>query len=264
MLTAVLCVLVVVVIVTLSLLGMLSLRRFVTLARLEEHNQVAGFIYAVVGVCSSVLLTFVVVAVWQQQVDVHARVEQETNDLVGLYRDAQAFAPETRSMLRADLRAYALSVLNAEWPALASGRRSPATERRFTTLVCRYQHVRPTSTAEEAWYRTTLDRLTRLEDNRRLRLMSAASTIPPLMWSVLWLTSAVTIAFSFFFGTRNVAAQALMVGALSGTIALILFLAVALDRPFGGPIQVQPSGFRAFVDATVNQGDVMPRPCGSQ
>jgi hypothetical protein len=64
------------------------------------------------------------------------------------------------------------------------------------------------------------------------------------MWVVLLATGIVTIGFSFFFGTQNRSAQALMIASLSATIALVLFLIWALNHPFAGLVRVEPVAFR--------------------
>ena len=57
-------------------------------------------------------------------------------------------------------------------------------------------------------------------------------------------TGIITIGFSFFFGTQNSSAQALMTAALSATIALVLFLIWALNHPFAGLVRVEPAAFQ--------------------
>lgn len=54
------------------------------------------------------------------------------------------------------------------------------------------------------------------------------------MWLVLLGAGAITIAFSYLFGTRNTAAQVLMTASLAMTIALVLLSILALEQPFGG------------------------------
>ena len=66
----------------------------------------------------------------------------------------------------------------------------------------------------------------------------------PLMWVVLLATGIITIGFSFFFGTPNSSAQALMIASLSATIALVLFLIWALNHPFAGLVCVEPAAFQ--------------------
>ena len=67
--------------------------------------------------------------------------------------------------------------------------------------------------------------------------------MPATIWGVLLGAGAITIAFSFFFGTRNARAQALMTGALALTIGLVLLSILALEQPFAGITRVGPEAF---------------------
>src|SRR5262245_42570359 len=86
--------------VGLAIGGMLLVRRSVTLSTLENHNQVAGYIYSVVGVVYAVLLAFIAIVVWQQHTQVQSYIEQEANQLGDLYRIAQVFPEEVRTRLQ--------------------------------------------------------------------------------------------------------------------------------------------------------------------
>src|SRR3954451_24375505 len=98
--------------------GLLLVRRSVALSTLEGHNDVAGFIIAVIGVLYAVLLAFVVVISWQNFDEAHQTASSEAQLVDGLYRDAPAFQPQTADM-RQKLDSYARSVVTQEWPAMA-------------------------------------------------------------------------------------------------------------------------------------------------
>ena len=49
-----------------------------------------------------------------------------------------------------------------------------------------------------------------------------------------------TIGFTFFFGTENLRAQALMTGALALLIFFGLLIIIAIDHPFAGTVSVEP------------------------
>ncbi len=65
----------------------------------------------------------------------------------------------------------------------------------------------------------------------------------------------ITISFAFFFGVRNRWAHALMISALSGSVALVLFLVAALDRPYTGVIQVGPEAFEQVLRILEHTGE---------
>src|SRR3954464_8152018 len=59
-------------VVFVSVVIFLLLHRTLDFRRLEQHNDVAGFIYAVIGVIYGVLIAFVVIVVWGH----HSAAEQ--------------------------------------------------------------------------------------------------------------------------------------------------------------------------------------------
>jgi hypothetical protein len=190
--------------VSLAIGGMLLVRRSVTLAGLERHHQVAGFIYAVIGVVYAVLLAFIAIVVWEQHTRAKTGVEQEANELGDLYRDAHAFPEGVRIRLHNQIRAYIRLVVEKEWPAMANGEASPEAWEAYNQLWLAYQQFHPHDAFENAWYTESLGRLNQLGDHRRLRLLANRSAVPGIMWVVLLGAGMITIGFSFFFGIENV------------------------------------------------------------
>ena len=80
--------------IVVAVLGLVVVQRLVPSALRQEHNDVAGFIYAVVGVTYAVLLAFVVVAVWEEYERAKDTVETEANELAGNYFLADRIADE--------------------------------------------------------------------------------------------------------------------------------------------------------------------------
>src|SRR5262245_31490889 len=104
----------------------LLVRHWVTVEVLERHNEVAGFIYAVIGVLYAVVLGFTAIIVWERFDEARGNVEREANELGDLFRNAQAFAAEDfREELETNLRSYVRLVVEKEWPAMAKGESSP-------------------------------------------------------------------------------------------------------------------------------------------
>ena len=59
-----------------SVAGTLMVRRLMNVKVFERHNEVAGIIYAVIGVVYAVLLGFAAVTVWEGYDKAQAAVEQ--------------------------------------------------------------------------------------------------------------------------------------------------------------------------------------------
>lgn len=227
----------------LAVAGALLVRRAVGPEVLERHNEVAGFIYAVIGVVYAVLLGFTAIIVWEQFRHAQAGVEREANALADLHRDAQVFPPEVRKTMETRVRAYARLVVEKEWPAMARGKSSPEAWAAYNQLWRAYHEFKPQDDHQRIWYSASLQRLNALGDHRRDRLLSMGSGVPGIIWTVLLGAGAITIGFSFFFGMRNARAQGLMTAGLSVTIGVVLLSILALEHPFAGITRVDPGPF---------------------
>jgi hypothetical protein len=232
-----------------AIAGALLVRRWVTVEVLERHNEVAGFIYAVIGVLYAVLLGFTAVIVWERFDQAQAEVEKEANELGDLFRDAQTFPDDVRRELETKLRSYVRLVVEKEWPAMAERKASPEAWDAYNQLWQTYYRFRPQNEHETVWYTQSLTRLNQLGDHRRLRLLSSRSRgIPTVMWGVLLGAGAITIGFSYLFGTKNTTAQVLMTAGLAMTIALVLLSILALEQPFAGIARIEPDAFDQLMD----------------
>ena len=77
--------------IVLSLAGLAIVRKFVGPERLQPHHDVAGFIFAILGVIYAVLLAFVVIVVWLQVACAGGIVTAEANTVSTMFRVAHAF-----------------------------------------------------------------------------------------------------------------------------------------------------------------------------
>lgn len=223
--------------------GALRVRRAVGPDVLARHNDVAGFIYAVLGVVYAVLLGFTAIVVWEQFRRAQEGVELEANALVDLYRNAQVFSPDVRDKIEVGLQDYARLVVEEEWPAMADGRAGSKTWQAYHVLWRTYHELEPQSEHQRTWYAESVQRLNQLGDQRRDRLLALRAEVPAVMWCVLLGTGAITIAFSFFFGAPSARAQGLMTAALAVTIGMVLLAILALEQPFAGISRLEPEAF---------------------
>src|SRR6187200_2598187 len=119
--------------------GALLVRRIVGVDVLADHNDVAGFIYAVVGVVYAVLLGFSAIIVWEQFRRAQEGVEEEANALADLYRDSRVFPPEVRNAVELAVREYTRLMVEKEWPAMAGGESSPEAWDEYNKLWRTYE-----------------------------------------------------------------------------------------------------------------------------
>jgi hypothetical protein len=111
--------------VLVAVVGLLLVQRLVPPERREEHNDVAGFIYAVLGVAYAVVLAFMLIAVWQDYNTAQTNVESEANELAGVYFLASRLPEPERTHVQDLARMYARVVVEQEWPMMEQGQTSP-------------------------------------------------------------------------------------------------------------------------------------------
>ena len=78
--------LVVAVFVLIAVVGLTLVQRIVPSHLRQQHNDVAGFIYAVLGVIYAVLIALVVIAVWEDYAAARDTVEREASELDDVFR----------------------------------------------------------------------------------------------------------------------------------------------------------------------------------
>jgi hypothetical protein len=232
----------------LAFLGLTAVRRAVPREVRAAHNDVAGFLIAVVGAVYAVMLALVVIAVWEQFESARGIAEREANAVADLYRGAGGFADADRVRLRDGLLAYARAVADDEWPALAQGRASDRAWEALDALWRDYLALDPQSARETALYDEALDQLDELSDARRERLLASRTAIPGVLWVALIGGGVITIGFSYFFGVGDERAHTLMTIALAGVIGIGLYVIVAMDLPFAGDVAISPDSFRQTLD----------------
>jgi hypothetical protein len=227
----------------LAMLGPTIVRRHVALDRLTANNQIAGFKYAALGVLYAVLLGFAIIVVWQKFSDAEADVVQEAGAATTIYRLSQGMGEKPGAALRGAVSVYLKAAIADDWPAMDHGIAGASRSARqdldaiYVTLLT----ADMTGPASSPVMSELLHQLDLMTQARRSRLIAAEGTVPDVIWLVLFGGATVTIAFTFFFGTRNLRAQTMMTGMLALLIFSELLIIVAIDRPFTGSVKVEPT-----------------------
>jgi hypothetical protein len=208
---------------------------------LIEHNDLTGFIFAVVGVIYAVVLGFVVIGVWERFEAAEDRTFDESSSLTIVYRDASAFA--NGALLRGDLRDYVETVIHVGWPALENAKHSPKAARSAETISREVNRTQPVNARQVALYPLMVSAMDEALIDRDARLALDANGLNGIMWSTVYAGGFITIAFTFLFGFRRTVMQTAMIGTLALLIGLVIFLTMSLDFPFQGAVRVGPEAF---------------------
>lgn len=221
--------------------GHMIVRRLVPHPFLAKHNEVTGFVLAIVGVIYAVLIAFVVIIAWETFDQAARGARTEVSAASDLYRLSGTFRDPQRSALRAEVVRYSRLMEDEEWPAMQHGGQSTAAQdsaARMSDLTIAmidadpHQRVAVDSTVTGA-LRTFLDA-------RRDRLAENSEGIPPSLWAGLVLGAIITISFTYLFGAEDFRLQLVVTALLATLIALMFAMIIALDYPYRGVTAISP------------------------
>jgi uncharacterized membrane protein YraQ (UPF0718 family) len=234
--------------VLIAVTGLTVVQRLVPTEVRQDHNDVAGFIYAVLGVIYAVLIALVVIAVWEDFAEARDTAEREASELADVFRLAhQVPQPEGRQ-LQELARSYGQVVVDEEWALMAQGRSSPRAWDLLDEMSLSLSNAEVRTSAQQAVYAEALNRIDELADARNARLVEAGEGIPTVLWGVLAVGGIMVVGFTYLFGLDNTLAHTLMVAALALVISLILFSIGLLEYPFSGDVRVGPEAFELVLE----------------
>jgi hypothetical protein len=236
-----------------ALLGLAIVRRTVPRERLAQHSDIAGYVYAVIGVIYAVILAQVVIAAWEEYRDARTVADNEANAVLNLARLAQTWSEEDRLQLVEALSAYAGHVVDVEWPAMAAGEFD---ETLHTVLIHNLwqsvNRVGMRASNRDPTYAAALQQLDALDEARRGRVLLGEDHLPQAMTVTLIIGAIVTVGFSYLFAVDDGWIHGLMTASLATLVALLLLLNFQLETPFAGVSRIKPTAMelvRTEIDA---------------
>jgi hypothetical protein len=206
-----------------------------------EHNDVAGFLLAVVGVVYAVTLAFIVIVTWEGFRDARATVDTEAGALRSLYRDSRSLAEPTRSQIGDLAVRYGRAVAGAEWDAMDDGRSSRAAFSLVGDMFASLGSATALTPTQETFLGDALVRLNDVAENRAKRIAVAEEGQLSVLWAAIIVGGVITVGFALLFGVSNQRLHYLMVGGFAAVLALQIFVILVLSHPFSGDVRVTPA-----------------------
>jgi hypothetical protein len=221
-------------VIAMSIAGLLLVRRYASQSTLKEHNDITGFMIAIVGVIYAVALAFLVIVVWEDFSRAEDTVQHEVDALTDIYHGVQVFPPEGRDRIRAAIKTYNHLIVTQEWPAMQHGGMSADADKIKTQISDDITNLVPVGVRADDEHRELLQLNESFLDARRARLHQNDEGVPTIMWWTMAFGGAVTIGFAYLFGGVNRTQHIVMVALLAAIIAAMLVLVIEINLPFRG------------------------------
>jgi len=243
----------VVAMVVLAVGGMFLVRKYCSHEIMQEHHAVAGPFLSIIATLYAVVVGFIVVDSMNNFQSARLNVEREANCIHDLWHLAQGVPDPLQTEVRKLCIEYADTMVNYEWPSMASGSMGDQGHLVFTRLwhgVTRYQ---PKNDADSMFLSQMVNELQTAGDCRHSRLLAAQSVYDPAIWLVVGVGSVITIVFTYFFGVQNIKIQALMTALVTIVLTLNLVAIDMFSTPFSGDVRVSPRAFQSDLDYFQNE-----------
>lgn len=209
-----------------------------------DLNGHVGVILSAFGIFYGILLGLLAVATFQTLADVERTVVKEAGHLRTLYRTVSQYPSPQKAELQAGLKEYCRYVIEEAWPAQQRGETSERGVELMNTFQEKLVAFEPKTRSHDLLHAEAMKEMSLMSETRRLRLHSVNTGIPPLLWSIVALGSAVT--YLLVWSLRMPLRRELWLGSLLfAFLGAVLFMIAAMDYPFRGKVRIGPEAFEA-------------------
>jgi Protein of unknown function (DUF4239) len=220
-------------------------RKYVRVKVLRSHNEVTGFLFLAIASFYALLLSFVVLVVWDQLNETRGNVSKEGSSAMGLYRDIK-FYPDTleAKQLMTVYLDFVYNVVDEEFPNMEHMKHSRKTPESFNRVFYMMEHLHPKTPFQVQLVAEMFNHLNELDTYRGLRNMSMETEIAPPMWLPMILGAIITIMCAMLLDIENKRLHIVITSMLGVFIAMFFFIIVLLDHPYAGSQGIKPKAYK--------------------
>jgi Protein of unknown function (DUF4239) len=211
----------------------------------DESNEVAGIMYGCISAIYSLLLAFIIVAVWGNYEDLNKTIETESDKLSSILSQSANLPDSIRLPIDRAIGDYCRQVVNEQWHMKGKGE----TDRPSAIPGLRVMLLKVDSHDKmvNSVFHVIDDDLTSINSLRRNRLSYNRSQVPDLVWFILKIGSLMLVLFSYFFRVPSLKRKRVYLFFLTGFIAMCMFLIYELDHPFDGRAMISSSPYSNII-----------------
>ncbi len=174
-------------------------------------------------------------------------VATEAAQLNQLDRQLTRFGTKQVRSIRMELREYAGSIVRDDWPAMQTGKGSPATAALFKPLSRALFAIDPQNARSRIIYADILHKGDELAESRARRLDASRLALPPIFWQSI--AGIVFVLIGLSACVRVNAGSLIAVAGQGLAIGFLIALVFAFDRPFKGQTSVSPAPIQQAIEA---------------
>ena len=208
-----------------------------------SNNEFTGIFFGALSLIYSLIIAFVIVAVWEDYEELNKTIEQETDKLTSIVIHTNTLPDSLRTPIRSAIGLYCDEVLN-QWEMPDASKVYQASA--MPTLRLLLMQTEPKGTLQQSLFSIIDKDFASISELRRERLGHIRSHVPTLVWLIVLVGSSMLVIFSFLIETRSVRLKRTGVAFLTAMIAMSIFLVYTLDHPFNSSAHVDNTPYKAI------------------
>lgn len=229
-------------------------RKFTKVKILRSHNEVTGFLFLSIASFYALLLSFIVLVVWDQLNETRGNVSKEGSSAMGLYRDIK-FYPDTleSKQLMVIYLDFVYNVIDEEFPNMEHMQLSRKTPVAFNHVFYKMEHLNPKNPYQVQLVAEMFNHLNELATFRGLRISSMETEISPPMWLPILFGAFITLFCAMLLDIEHHKMHIGLNMLLGMFISIFLFTIILLDHPYSGTLGLKPKSYKEIF--TMEQWD---------
>jgi hypothetical protein len=233
-----------------ALIGLRMTRRWILpwLGVTEEDVEFAATMIQGIMVFYGLAVALITVAVWETYSKAGDIVSEGATRISCLYRDVSAYPEPVRSRLQDDLRRITEYTINEAWPIQRRGEVPRGGVELMDHLQSTLTAFEPATESQKILHAETLRAYNGLIEARRMWLDAVQNGLSVVMWLVVLVGALIALSASFLFRVRSARYHDLLTLFLAVFMAMVIFVVLALDRPFRGDLGIGPDSYRLVYD----------------
>jgi hypothetical protein len=216
-------------------------------SKFVQHNEVGGFIVAVVGAVYGVLLGFMTVIAWQHFSEARQIAGEESAAAVDAWHTSVGLPAAQRAQVRNDMLRYSIAMVDREWPAMRANSYDKPADLIVMDAIGAAGAFVPANIKEGNAQSTTLQQLSALHDDRWRRLADNTFGLLSFEWLVLVAGGVCIVGFCWLFGLENKKVHLVMTAAVTIVVTSTMVLLFELQFPFQSDLRIQPDDWKGAI-----------------
>lgn len=210
------------------------------------NNELVGVIFGAISLIYSLLIAFVIIAVWQDYEELNQTIEKESDRLNSLVIHAKVMPDSIKKNIYPALSAYCQDAITKEW-GTSNNNISLQSKSAITKLRIFLTSVELKNASGNTLLSVLDEDLSNLSDLRRQRISHTRSHVPQMIWSMIIISTMLIIIFSYFFYVKSILFKRMCLLFLGIMIGICLYLIYKLDHPFSGDIQTKKIPYKTTI-----------------